>query len=122
MASDSRLISNVLITECKHVFEGLTSLVDVGGGTGTVAIGNFKGSGNVEFVGGSMRRFLMLMQSYSSITLLNYMHRRCETIRSSKGYLQRTKMDWERLFTDAGFNEYKITPTLGTRSLIEIYP
>nr|XP_018631797.1 trans-resveratrol di-O-methyltransferase-like isoform X2 [Nicotiana tomentosiformis] len=66
MASDSRLISNVLITECKHVFEGLTSLVDVGGGTGTVAIGNFKGSGNVEFVGGSMRRFLMLMQSYSS--------------------------------------------------------
>ncbi|XP_033516134.2 myricetin 7/4'-O-methyltransferase 2-like [Nicotiana tomentosiformis] len=35
---------------------------------------------------------------------------------------QRTKMDWERLFTDAGFNEYKITPTLGTRSLIEIYP
>ncbi|XP_009770464.1 myricetin 7/4'-O-methyltransferase 2-like [Nicotiana sylvestris] len=74
MASDSRLIANVLITECKHVFEGLTSLVDVGGGTGTVAIaiakafpaikctvldlprvvGNFKGSGNGEFVGGSM--------------------------------------------------------------------
>ncbi|KAM3358219.1 hypothetical protein P3S68_021150 [Capsicum galapagoense] len=27
LASDSRLNTNVLITECKHVFEGLTSLV-----------------------------------------------------------------------------------------------
>ncbi|KAJ8754863.1 hypothetical protein K2173_015375 [Erythroxylum novogranatense] len=37
MASDSRLIAHVLITECKGVFEGLKSLVDVGGGTGTVS-------------------------------------------------------------------------------------
>ncbi|PHT60259.1 hypothetical protein CQW23_02622 [Capsicum baccatum] len=49
MASDSRLNTNVLITECKHVFEGLTSLVDVGGGTG-----DLKGGGNLEFVGGDM--------------------------------------------------------------------
>ncbi|KAM3358222.1 hypothetical protein P3S68_021153 [Capsicum galapagoense] len=39
MASDSRLNTNVLITECKHVFEGLTSLVDVGGGTGYCVYG-----------------------------------------------------------------------------------
>ncbi|MCD7459910.1 hypothetical protein HAX54_042291 [Datura stramonium] len=75
MASESRLIVNVLITECQHVFEGLTSLVDVGGGTGTVAtaiakdfpgikctvldlphvVENLKSNtGNLEFVGGDM--------------------------------------------------------------------
>ncbi|KAL3538437.1 hypothetical protein ACH5RR_001803 [Cinchona calisaya] len=37
MASDSQLITMVLTKECGYVFEGLTSLVDVGGGTGTVA-------------------------------------------------------------------------------------
>lgn len=42
MASDSKLISHLLINseQCKHVFEGLTSLVDVGGGTEIVAIAN----------------------------------------------------------------------------------
>ncbi|KAB5512714.1 hypothetical protein DKX38_029742 [Salix brachista] len=37
MASDARLVSSVMINECKGVFEGLDSLVYVGGGTGTVA-------------------------------------------------------------------------------------
>ncbi|KAK8992017.1 hypothetical protein V6N11_044909 [Hibiscus sabdariffa] len=36
MASDARLVSIVLIDKCKGSFEGLDSLVDVGGGTGTV--------------------------------------------------------------------------------------
>lgn len=35
MASDSRLIVDVLINKCKHVFEDLTSLMEVGGGTCT---------------------------------------------------------------------------------------
>ncbi|KAG5589027.1 hypothetical protein H5410_039541 [Solanum commersonii] len=74
MASESGLIVNMLITECRHIFEGLTSLVDVGGGTGTVAIAiakafpsincivldlphvieDLKSNGNMEFVGGDM--------------------------------------------------------------------
>ncbi|KAA8524305.1 hypothetical protein F0562_010728 [Nyssa sinensis] len=74
MASDSRLITNVLIKECKETFEGLTSVVDVGGGTGTVAgaiaktfphlkctvfdlphvIADLQGSENLDFVGGDM--------------------------------------------------------------------
>ncbi|KAF2283285.1 hypothetical protein GH714_043648 [Hevea brasiliensis] len=37
MASDARLVMHVLINECEGAFEGLKSLVDVGGGTGTVA-------------------------------------------------------------------------------------
>ncbi|KAK8992074.1 hypothetical protein V6N11_044966 [Hibiscus sabdariffa] len=36
MASDARLVSSVLIDKCKGSFEGLDSLVDIGGGTGTV--------------------------------------------------------------------------------------
>ncbi|PON81562.1 LOW QUALITY PROTEIN: O-methyltransferase COMT-type [Trema orientale] len=37
MASDSQLIAKVTLEEYKEVFEGLKSLVDVGGGTGTMA-------------------------------------------------------------------------------------
>nr|UVW45067.1 chavicol menthyltransferase [Agastache rugosa] len=37
MCSDSRLVAGVLVRDCKHVFEGVQSLVDVGGGTGTMA-------------------------------------------------------------------------------------
>ncbi|OIT24278.1 trans-resveratrol di-o-methyltransferase, partial [Nicotiana attenuata] len=35
---------------------------------------------------------------------------------------ERTKKEWEKLFTESGFTQYKITPSLGSRSLIEIYP
>ncbi|PHU30110.1 hypothetical protein BC332_02203 [Capsicum chinense] len=39
MSSDSRLISNLLISDCcRHVFEGLTLLVDFGGGIGAMAM------------------------------------------------------------------------------------
>lgn len=37
MASDARLVINVLLEKHRSVFEGVESLVDVGGGTGTVA-------------------------------------------------------------------------------------
>ncbi|CDO96828.1 unnamed protein product [Coffea canephora] len=37
MAGDSSLIVEVVVTQCKSVFEDLTSLVDVGGGTGEFA-------------------------------------------------------------------------------------
>ncbi|XVF44342.1 hypothetical protein PTKIN_Ptkin02bG0113000 [Pterospermum kingtungense] len=37
MASDAWLVTIILIHKCKGVFEGLKSLVDVGGGKGTVA-------------------------------------------------------------------------------------
>ncbi|KAM1286551.1 hypothetical protein ACFX2J_000594 [Malus domestica] len=37
MEADSKLIAGVVVEECGGVFEGLKSLVDVGGGTGTMA-------------------------------------------------------------------------------------
>ncbi|OIW05996.1 hypothetical protein TanjilG_11683 [Lupinus angustifolius] len=38
MASNARLVSSMVIEKCKGVFKGLKSLVDVGGGTGTMAM------------------------------------------------------------------------------------
>ena len=37
MASDARFVTSLVIEKCKGVFMGLGSLVDVGGGTGTMA-------------------------------------------------------------------------------------
>ncbi|KAH7533247.1 hypothetical protein FEM48_Zijuj04G0110000 [Ziziphus jujuba var. spinosa] len=35
---------------------------------------------------------------------------------------ERNEKEWAKLFSDAGFRNYKITPILGLRSLIEVYP
>lgn len=35
---------------------------------------------------------------------------------------ERNEKDWAKLFLSAGFNSYKITPVLGFKSLIEVYP
>ena len=37
MAVDARFVGSILVKECKHVFEGLKTMVDVAGGTGEVA-------------------------------------------------------------------------------------
>nr|KJB73400.1 hypothetical protein B456_011G231400 [Gossypium raimondii] len=37
MVSNDRLVNSILIDKCKKVFEGLNSLVDVGGGTRTLS-------------------------------------------------------------------------------------
>ena len=34
---------------------------------------------------------------------------------------QRTEEEWKKLFAEAGFDDYKIIPALGLRSIIEIY-
>lgn len=74
MIADSMLISSVVIKDCKQVFKGLTSLVDVGGGTGAMSeaiakafpdmkctvfdlphvVDNLQGTKNLEFQGGDM--------------------------------------------------------------------
>ncbi|XP_023554522.1 probable O-methyltransferase 3 [Cucurbita pepo subsp. pepo] len=74
MASDARLVIRVLLDKHKGVFDGVASLVDVGGGTGTVGkaiaeafpqiectvfdvpqvVGELKGEGNLKYVEGDM--------------------------------------------------------------------
>ncbi|XP_039067283.1 probable O-methyltransferase 3 [Hibiscus syriacus] len=74
MASDARLVARILIDKYKEAFEGLNSLVDVAGGTGTLGktiadafphlectvfdlphvVAGQQDSGNVKYVGGNM--------------------------------------------------------------------
>jgi len=74
MASDSILASKLVVSKCKGIFEGLSSLVDVGGGFGTMAKGiaeafphmdctvfdlphvvsDLQGCKNLKYVGGDM--------------------------------------------------------------------
>ncbi|XP_047320907.1 probable O-methyltransferase 3 [Impatiens glandulifera] len=74
MAVDARIIGETIVNECKAVFEGLTSIVDVAGGTGTLAtiivknfptikckvfdlpyvVADLQDNENIEFIGGDM--------------------------------------------------------------------
>jgi len=74
MENDARLISSLVIENCKGAFTGLESLVDVGGGTGTMAkalaksfpkmqctvldlphvVAGLQGGENLKYVGGDM--------------------------------------------------------------------
>ena len=35
---------------------------------------------------------------------------------------ERNEEEWAKLFFNTGFSDYKVTPILGLRSLIEVYP
>ncbi|KAG5603454.1 hypothetical protein H5410_034824 [Solanum commersonii] len=189
MASDSRLISNLLVSDCgEGVFEGLTSLVDIGGGTDTVAmaiagafpslkctvldlphvIGDRKGTGNLEFIAGNMfdkiphanAIFLKwILHDWNDEDCVKILKKCKESIPSKEkggkviiidivmedncsnneqlvqsqhlmdlfmritcASKERSKKEWEKLFLEAGFSEYKIITSLGLRSLIEVYP
>uniref|UniRef100_A0ACD5U1Q6 Uncharacterized protein n=1 Tax=Avena sativa TaxID=4498 RepID=A0ACD5U1Q6_AVESA len=36
--------------------------------------------------------------------------------------IERDEQEWSKIFVEAGFSDYKITPVLGFRSIIEVYP
>ncbi|XP_058744703.1 probable O-methyltransferase 3 [Vicia villosa] len=187
MASDARLVSNMLIENFSEVFNGLESLVDVGGGTGTMAkslaksfprlecivfdlphiVDGLKGSDNLNYVGGDM--FQEIPQAHA-ILLKWILHdwndeecvkilKKCKESLEKKGKegkviiiemvlenekeninetqtqlffdmlmmvtltgKERNKREWIKLISSAGFSDYKITPILGLRSVIEIFP
>ncbi|XP_047946997.1 8-hydroxyquercetin 8-O-methyltransferase-like [Salvia hispanica] len=187
MASDARFVGSILVEKCKHVFEGLTSLVDVGGGTGTVAkvvadafpglkcvvlelphvIAGLEGSENLSFVSGDMFEFIppadaiffkWIFHDWSDEDCIKILGRCKEAITSSKekgGKViivdmvvdcekqedvaietqlcmdmlmmavttgkERSEKEWAKLFSAAGFLNYKITPILGLRSVIEVF-
>lgn len=188
MASDARLATRVVIHKCKDVFEGLNSLVDVGGGTGTVAKAIAKAFPNLEctdfdlphvvnglesdlanlkYVGGDMFEaippadavlFKWILHDWNDEECVKILKKCKEAITSDgkKGKViiidmmrenkkrdsesietqlffdmlmmvlvtgtERDEKEWAKLFADAGFSDYKITPILGLRSLIEVYP
>jgi hypothetical protein len=36
--------------------------------------------------------------------------------------IERDEQEWRKIIFEAGFSDYKITPVLGVRSIIELYP
>ncbi|XP_057442179.1 probable O-methyltransferase 3 [Lotus japonicus] len=187
MASDSQLITSVFIEKCKDMFNGSESLVDVAGGTGTLAkaivesfphlqctvfdlphvVAGLQGSCNLKYVGGDMFKeippadvILMkwIMHDWSDEECVKIL-KKCKEAIKSKGkegkviiidmvieeengndetvetelFLdmvvmalynakERNKKEWVKLISSAGFSDYKISPVLGLRSVIEIYP
>ncbi|KAG8641336.1 trans-resveratrol di-O-methyltransferase [Manihot esculenta] len=185
MASDARLVTQVLINEFKGVFEGLKSLVDVGGGTGTLAkaiaksfpdldctvfdlphvVAGLQGTHNLKYVGGDMFDEIpptdaillkWILHDWSDEECVKILKRCKEAIKGRGGKLiiidmmienhkrdddfpetqlffdmlmmvlltgkERNEKEWAKLFSDAGFSYHKISPVLGLRSIIEVYP
>nr|XP_043635959.1 trans-resveratrol di-O-methyltransferase-like [Erigeron canadensis] len=51
MASDSRLVTTIILKHCTSVFKGLNSIVDVGSGTGTVVKAFVEAFPNISCIG-----------------------------------------------------------------------
>ncbi|KAK4420577.1 Chavicol O-methyltransferase [Sesamum alatum] len=186
-SSDSRLLAHVLVRDYKQVLEGIESLVDVGGGTGTTAkaiadafpdmkcsvldlphvVGGLEGTNNLTYVVGDMFENI---PSADAVFLKWILHdwddeecvkilKKCKEAISGGGKViiidmvvdadgtdinneiirethlfadiavlayyngkERTEKELAKLFFDAGFTTFKITPAFGLRSLIELYP
>ncbi|BBN69545.1 O-methyltransferase family protein [Prunus dulcis] len=159
MEADSQLIARAVVEECEGVFDGLNSLVDVGGGTGTMAKGIAKAFPNINCnhmlsqTCKGLTIWILLEETFGKIWILHdwsdeesvkILKKSREAIlakmkeeRLSSGHKclmwdmlmmvdlsgkERSEAEWEKLFLTAGFSHYKITHTLGLRSLIEVYP
>ncbi|XP_058736452.1 isoflavone-7-O-methyltransferase 9-like [Vicia villosa] len=186
MASDSKMI-NMVLRDCNFVFEGLESIVDVGGGTGTTTkiicetfpmlkcivfdrpkvVENLSDAKNLSYVAGDM--FISIPNADAVLLkwiLHNWSDKDCvkmlkickEAVTSDgkRGKLividmvinekndeknltqmkllmdvnmacvfngkERNEEEWKKLFIEAGFRNYKISPLTEFLSLIEIYP
>nr|QCF60517.1 O-methyltransferase [Salvia dorisiana] len=180
MAADARFVGSLLVKECKHIFEGLKTMVDVAGGSGEVSkaltgafsglkcivldlphvVARMEGSENVRFVSGDMFEFIppadavflkWIMHDWKDEDCIKILGKCKEAIahngnkkviivdmvvdEEKQTHLlmdvlmmthypgkERTETEWAKLFTAAGFNNYKITHTLGVRSIIEVFP
>ncbi|KAL6905939.1 hypothetical protein ACP4OV_003540 [Aristida adscensionis] len=186
MRCDSRFVAQIAVRECGEAFAGVRSLLDVGGGDGTMAKAIAEAfphvrcsvlelphvvdrmmpvDGPVQFIAGDMMDFIppadvvllkLVLHDWSDEDCVKILKRSKEAISTQepKGKLiiidavvcsaskqtfqtqllmdllmmvitggkERGEDDWSKIFMDAGFSHYKISPIFGTRSLIEVYP
>nr|CAD1844234.1 unnamed protein product [Ananas comosus var. bracteatus] len=189
MVSDTSLVGKVVASACMDRFSGLRSVVDVAGGTGTLARAIAKAlpqvqftvfdlphvvegltseeNGRIVFVSGDTFEYV---PPADAILLKSILHdwndehcvkilKRCkvavpskekggkviiidmvmisresEHFKSEETQLffdilmmvltsgkERNEKEWSKIFTDAGYKEYKILNALGLRSVIEVY-
>ncbi|KAL9297270.1 hypothetical protein ACSQ67_023166 [Phaseolus vulgaris] len=185
-AADSKMM-NMALRGCNWVFEGVESIVDVGGGTGITAkticeafpnmkcivlerprvIENLSGTNNLTYVGGDMFKSIPKADAVLlKMVLHNWNDKDCRKIlenckeavsdKGKRGKVivvdivmnesedeeelnelkllydvrmtclingkERKEQEWKKLFVEAGFQSYKISPFTGYLSLIQIYP
>ncbi|KAI6697297.1 hypothetical protein NL676_017416 [Syzygium grande] len=175
MASDARLVASLVVNEHKGVFNGITSLIDVGGGTGTMAKAIAIALPHIECTIFDLPHVVAglevsenaippadaillkwILHDWSDEDSVKILKRCKEAISKGKGEKkrviiidmvvddpagdrelietqhffdmlmmilasgrERNETEWAKLFVAAGFGDYKITPILGLRSLIE---
>lgn len=186
MAYDSEMVTNLIVERCGEVFDGVGTLVDVGGGKGSVAraiteafprmkctvydlphvVGPLHSSERVEYVGGNMFEYVppadavllkWVLHDYDDENCLRIL-KQCKKaieMKEKKGKVivvdmvlnvtrddeskpiemqilidlqmmvllggkERDEHEWQQIFDQAGFSDYKIIP-LNYLSLIELY-
>ncbi|CAI0458355.1 unnamed protein product [Linum tenue] len=174
VGSDSELFGRVLAGKCQKAFQGLTSLVDVGGNTGNTARVLADAFPGIEFTVFDLPHVVaglkptqenlcywvlidwgdescveLLKQCKKAVTtsggkaaggkvmIADHVlgHESCNDHSSTTALLYtdlvmmscfegaiRSEQQWSKLFTEAGFSNYTITPVGGLRVLIEVYP
>ncbi|MED6161613.1 Isoflavone 7-O-methyltransferase [Stylosanthes scabra] len=185
LASDSQMVK-LALKDHSDVFEGLESIVDVGGGNGTMSkiinemfpqlkcivfdlphvVDNLLGNDNLSFVGGDMFHSIpqadatllkcvlhdwdnencvkILKQCKDAILnnikggkiiiIDNVINEKCDEYERTQMKLmmdivvmtilngkERSEEEWKKLFLEAGFQDYKISPLTAFHSLIEVY-
>ncbi|PHU02399.1 hypothetical protein BC332_27650 [Capsicum chinense] len=125
MSCDAPLVTSVITEYCKGAFEGLKSLVDIGGGTGTLAkaivdtfpqisctvfdlpqvIEGCEGSKNITYVSGDMFKF------NPSVDVIFLKENAYETKLFMDVLMmvhpfgkERSQQEWTKLFSDSGFS------------------
>ncbi|CAN6346189.1 unnamed protein product [Urochloa humidicola] len=185
MVSDSNFLMDIAIEECVGVFQGIGSLVDVGGGLGGAAQAIAKafpgvkcsvldldhvvanaapGDTGVQYIAGNMFESIppadaiflkWVLHDWSDEDCIKIL-KNCKKVippreeggkviiidlvveqGSSKDTetqalfdiyvmlvngVERDEKEWKNIFLEAGFSDYKISPVLGARSIIEVYP
>ncbi|XP_058736455.1 isoflavone-7-O-methyltransferase 9-like [Vicia villosa] len=185
MASDSKMI-NLVLKDYGFVFGGLESIVDVGGGNGTMGkiicdtfpklkcvvfdlphvVGNLSGDNNLSYVGGDMFKSIpradgivlkWILHDWTDKDCIKILEKCKEAITSDEKVgkvilieivmnekkddhqvtqlkmqmdinmacvngKERNEKEWKKLFVEAGFKDYKISPLTELLSLIEVYP
>ncbi|OEL17278.1 O-methyltransferase ZRP4 [Dichanthelium oligosanthes] len=186
MVSDSRFIMDIVIKEYGHVFQGISSLMDVAGGLGEAAqaiskafphvkcsvldlshvVTKAPAGTNVNYITGNMFEYVAPANAVflkwvlhdwgdddcvkilknckkaipprdagGKVIILDIVigagpsdlkHKETQVlfdlfIMCVNG-IERDEQEWKKIIFDAGFNDYKIIPVLGVRSIIEAYP
>ncbi|CAM0958634.1 unnamed protein product [Alopecurus aequalis] len=137
MVADTNLVMEVVLKEHMGIFKDVGSLVDAGGGHGTAAAAIAKAlphvkctvldlphviagaptSRDVQFVAGDVFEYV----PPADAILLKETQVLFDIVMMGVEGVERDEHQWKKIFVEAGFGDYKITP-VGHRSIIEVYP